>query len=119
MVGREISRRRLAREDSNLQRPDSKSGVLPIELRAMACIRTPTRGRGAASNLGVRPAAPEPDSNDDVIPEGRGDPVVHSRRAARVLGLMGSLIKKRRKRMRKKKHRKLLKRTRVQRRNKK
>jgi len=32
--------------------------------------------------------------------------------------LMGSLIKKRRKRMRKKKHRKLLKRTRVQRRNK-
>ena len=32
---------------------------------------------------------------------------------------MGSLIKKRRKRMRKKKHRKLLKRTRVQRRNKK
>ncbi len=33
--------------------------------------------------------------------------------------LMGSLIKKRRKRMRKKKHRKLLKRTRVQRRNKK
>ena len=31
---------------------------------------------------------------------------------------MGSLIKKRRKRMRKKKHRKLLKRTRVQRRNK-
>jgi hypothetical protein len=31
--------------------------------------------------------------------------------------LMGSLIKKRRKRMRKKKHRKLLKRTRIQRRN--
>lgn len=38
---------------------------------------------------------------------------------ARFQPLMGSLIKKRRKRMRKKKHRKLLKRTRVQRRNKK
>ena len=34
-------------------------------------------------------------------------------------GLMGSVIKKRRKRMAKKKHRKLLKRTRIQRRNKK
>lgn len=39
--------------------------------------------------------------------------------AASLQSLMGSLIKKRRKRMRKKKHRKLLKRTRVQRRNKK
>jgi hypothetical protein len=39
--------------------------------------------------------------------------------AASLTHLMGSLIKKRRKRMRKKKHRKLLKRTRVQRRNKK
>lgn len=37
---------------------------------------------------------------------------------ASLVSLMGSLIKKRRKRMRKKKHRKLLKRTRVQRRNK-
>jgi Mitochondrial domain of unknown function (DUF1713) len=34
-------------------------------------------------------------------------------------GLMGSVIKKRRKRMAKKKHRKLLKKTRIQRRNKK
>ena len=34
-------------------------------------------------------------------------------------GLMGSVIKKRRKRMAKKKHRKLLRKTRVQRRNKK
>jgi hypothetical protein len=34
-------------------------------------------------------------------------------------GVVGSVIKKRRKRMAKKKHRKLLKRTRVQRRNKK
>ena len=33
-----------------------------------------------------------------------------------VVGLMGSLIKKRRKRMRKKKHKKMLKRTRFQRR---
>ena len=36
----------------------------------------------------------------------------------RVVRLMGSLIKKRRKRMRKKKHRKMLKRTRFQRRQK-
>jgi hypothetical protein len=35
---------------------------------------------------------------------------------ATVVGLMGSLIKKRRKRMRKKKHKKMLKRTRFQRR---
>ena len=37
-------------------------------------------------------------------------------RARSVGGLMGSLVKKRRKRMRKKKHRKMLKRTRFQRR---
>ena len=37
-------------------------------------------------------------------------------RPDRVIALMGSLIKKRRKRMRKKKHRKMLKRTRFQRR---
>jgi hypothetical protein len=37
----------------------------------------------------------------------------------RDVGLMGSVIKKRRKRMAKKKHRKLLKKTRIQRRNKK
>ena len=35
---------------------------------------------------------------------------------SRVVALMGSLVKKRRKRMRKKKHRKMLKRTRFQRR---
>ena len=39
--------------------------------------------------------------------------------AEEVGGLMGSVIKKRRKRMAKKKHRKLLKKTRIQRRNKK
>jgi hypothetical protein len=39
--------------------------------------------------------------------------------ARRSGGLMGSVIKKRRKRMAKKKHRKLLKKTRIQRRNKK
>lgn len=38
------------------------------------------------------------------------------RGAARLHNLMGSLVKKRRKRMRKKKHRKMLKRTRFQRR---
>jgi hypothetical protein len=51
----------------------------------------------------------------------RGRPVTHpGRRAATTSGAgMGSVIKKRRKRMAKKKHRKLLKKTRVQRRNKK
>jgi hypothetical protein len=43
---------------------------------------------------------------------------VRGTRSIEVLG-MGSVIKKRRKRMAKKKHRKLLKKTRVQRRNKK
>ncbi len=43
---------------------------------------------------------------------------VLGRDGVNLTGRMGSLIKKRRKRMRKKKHRKLLKRTRVQRRNK-
>jgi hypothetical protein len=45
-----------------------------------------------------------------------GVPVI---RSAEKGGLVGSVIKKRRKRMAKKKHRKLLKRTRIQRRNKK
>jgi hypothetical protein len=42
-----------------------------------------------------------------------------SARSSSRRGLVGSVIKKRRKRMAKKKHRKLLKKTRVQRRNKK
>ncbi|GAB3439506.1 hypothetical protein GCM10027570_03890 [Streptomonospora sediminis] len=49
---------------------------------------------------------------------GRGVPSCHLVRW-REVSRMGSVIKKRRKRMAKKKHRKLLKRTRVQRRNKK
>ena len=47
----------------------------------------------------------------------RGPAARRGRRSTRVS--MGSVIKKRRKRMAKKKHRKLLKKTRVQRRNKK
>jgi hypothetical protein len=47
------------------------------------------------------------------------EPVAMGLGSASLQFFMGSLIKKRRKRMRKKKHRKLLKRTRVQRRNKK
>jgi hypothetical protein len=46
-----------------------------------------------------------------------GVPVI--RNAQEGCGLVGSVIKKRRKRMAKKKHRKLLKKTRIQRRNKK
>jgi hypothetical protein len=46
-----------------------------------------------------------------------GMPVSHGK--ASKGGLVGSVIKKRRKRMAKKKHRKLLRKTRVQRRNKK
>ena len=46
-----------------------------------------------------------------------GSDVTAPDRPCRFTGLMGSLIKKRRKRMRKKKHKKLLKKTRWQRRN--
>jgi len=54
-------------------------------------------------------------------PAGRGvcAPVSRSARPSSRRGPVGSVIKKRRKRMAKKKHRKLLKKTRVQRRNKK
>ena len=61
-------------------------------------------------NFGRVPSLPSPGERDGV-------PVC--RCAEEDGGLMGSVIKKRRKRMAKKKHRKLLKRTRVQRRNKK
>jgi len=50
---------------------------------------------------------------------GERDGVPVCRCAGKGGGLMGSVIKKRRKRMAKKKHRKLLKKTRIQRRNKK
>ena len=50
---------------------------------------------------------------------GERDGVPVCRCARRSGGLMGSVIKKRRKRMAKKKHRKLLKKARIQRRNKK
>ena len=73
-------------QDSNLQRLDSKSSVLPVELPGIGLDVSGVATAYDSASLGV---------------------------------LMGSLIKKRRKRMRKKKHRKLLKRTRVQRRNKK
>ena len=76
---------RLAGEGSNLQPPDPKSGVLPVELPA----------KGLATVPRTRPFGPGP----------------VGWRAA-----MGSLIKKRRKRMRKKKHKKMLKATRWQRR---
>jgi hypothetical protein len=61
-----------------------------------------------AGNLGVQPPVPG---------ERVGVPVIANARGRG--GLMGSVIKKRRKRMAKKKHRKLLKKTRIQRRNKK
>ena len=62
------------------------------------------------SNFGRVPKPP-------VLGERDGVPVC--RYAEEGGGLMGSVIKKRRKRMAKKKHRKLLKKTRIQRRNKK
>ncbi len=61
-------------------------------------------------NFGRVPSPPVPGERDGV-------PVC--RCAEEGGGLMGSVIKKRRKRMAKKKHRKLLKKTRIQRRNKK
>ena len=64
--------------------------------------------RRIAGNLCVQPPVPG---------ERVGVPVIRKRPGRG--GLMGSVIKKRRKRMAKKKHRKLLKKTRIQRRNKK
>jgi hypothetical protein len=84
--------RKLAGQGSNLQPPDPKSGVLPIELPAIG----PIQGRTLrARSLLVRTHRACP----------LGWPFA-----------MGSLIKKRRKRMRKKKHKKMLKATRWQRR---
>ena len=75
----------LAGEGSNLQPPDPKSGVLPIELPAKGQATVPRTRRTRSRPVGWWVA-------------------------------MGSLIKKRRKRMRKKKHKKMLKATRWQRR---
>ena len=85
----------LAGQESNLQLPEPKSGVLPIEL--------PANGHAADGSAGRTTGRDRPGS------PWAGGP-------ARVTDLMGSLIKKRRKRMRKKKHKKMLKRTRFQRR---
>ena len=85
----------LAGQGSNLQPPDPKSGVLPIEL--------PAKGSWP-HDTGRPPPAP---------------PWFDSLGTGTVPPLMGSLIKKRRKRMRKKKHKKLLRKTRHQRRSKK
>ena len=54
--------------------------------------------------------------NSSSIPEIVGADFFGAGRTRCVVHLMGSLVKKRRKRMRKKKHRKMLKRTRFQRR---
>ena len=88
----------LPRLDSNQQRQASKACVLPIELLGTVIAR---------SAMGPTLATFLP-SGGAFLGLGR----------VSLAGLMGSLIKKRRKRMRKKKHRKLLKRTRIQRRNK-
>ena len=93
---REVLVKALAEQDSNLQLPDPKSGVLPIELPATGGTSV-AQFRGSRNRLGGR-FAPR-----------RGDPVGWP-------VAMGSLIKKRRKRMRKKKHKKMLKATRWQRR---
>jgi hypothetical protein len=83
----------LAGQGSNLEPPDPKSGVLPVELPAKRHHPPPRRGHRARDAIRPTPAA-----------------------TASLLGDMGSLIKKRRKRMRKKKHKKMLKATRWQRR---
>ena len=131
----------LAGQGSNLQPPDSKSGVLPVELPAIGLTGTPV-GQGSVQ-LTVAPIRSsrfdfsceqgpaerrngcrcwnrtKPDKA--VLRSGNSAPILVStvRDPVNLRDFMGSLIKKRRKRMRKKKHRKLLKRTRVQRRNKK
>ena len=101
----------LAGQGSNLQPPDSKSGVLPVELPAIGPLQ-PYRC--------FPPLSPNSRLLQHVDTASFSlSPVSGGIDPASLLRLMGSLIKKRRKRMRKKKHRKLLKRTRVQRRNKK
>ena len=78
----------LAGEGSSLQHPAPKAGVLPIEL--------PAKDRAIRLH---GPAWHRPGPDHYPAPD-----------------VMGSLIKKRRKRMRKKKHKKMLKATRWQRR---
>ena len=97
----------------NLQRLDSKSSVLPIELPGK--ISKVSRRDCNAEDLGQNRTGQRRPSERHL----QREPVARRLRRASLVPLMGSLIKKRRKRMRKKKHRKLLKRTRVQRRNKK
>jgi hypothetical protein len=67
----------------------------------------------------VRLAPPSSDELDLVVPRPPARPALRIDPQQRQRGLMGSVIKKRRKRMAKKKHRKLLRKTRHQRRNKK
>jgi hypothetical protein len=90
----------LAGEGSNLQHPAPKAGVLPIELPA-------TDDRGGTTLQGA--CFGEPATTPS--PHGAWRPA-----PANLPCAMGSLIKKRRKRMRKKKHKKMLKATRWQRR---
>ena len=85
----------LAGQVSNLQPPDPKSGVLPVELPATGGHWDSARYTSERSPGACRDAT--------------------SVLAGTLRAVMGSLIKKRRKRMRKKKHRKMLKRTRAQR----
>ena len=83
----------LAGQGSNLQPPDPKSGVLPLNYRPP--YRHASGRRGAA---------------------GAGPPSRLRPQTGYASWPMGSLIKKRRKRMRKKKYRKMRRRTRFQRR---
>ena len=85
----------LAGQGSNLEPPDPKSGVLPVELPAIGLVVTLPSHVKPTFRFAIGPVRPP---------------------AASLLGHMGSLIKKRRKRMRKKKHKKMLKATRWQRR---
>ena len=110
----------LGGEDSNLQQPAPKAGVLPVEL--------PPIGHGSGYGVGLFTLRPfDPSGAPARTPCGavgaydrpvRHDATILALRkgAGSVAPLMGSLIKKRRKRMRKKKHKKMLKRTRWQRR---
>ena len=109
----------LAGQGSNLQPPDSKSGVLPIELPAIDAIENRPNRRPSRYRPLLTSAAELNLDNQANLGRFPSSKVVSGHAAASLRKLMGSLIKKRRKRMRKKKHRKLLKRTRVQRRNKK
>ncbi len=116
----------LADQGSNLEPPDPKSGVLPIELSAKVQHYSSEKDRFGAHILDRRtPPSSEWQRLTSRLASTRtrwtpsiffSIPALNDKIPASFDQTMGSLIKKRRKRMRKKKHKKMMKATRWQRR---